>query len=84
MRTTIALGIAVFLFGCAPMPSLEELEEQAAATGDWSAVEQREKLMSRRAEARRPQACPSGQVSYCEDSISSWRCACVSVAGLWR
>ena len=41
MKLMLLLG-AVFLTGCVSMPTLEQLEEQAFLTGDWSAVEQRE------------------------------------------
>ena len=58
------------------MQSLEQLERQAFLTGDWSAVEQRERLIARR-EARKGVQCPSGQVSYCEKRGALSRCGCV-------
>ncbi|MDJ0939442.1 MAG: hypothetical protein QNJ00_06735 [Woeseiaceae bacterium] len=76
MKVFFALGAALFLFGCAPSQTLEELEAQAAITGDWSAVEKRERIMARR-DARRPPSCPAGTMSYCESSIGQLRCACV-------
>ena len=76
MRVLFALGAALFLFGCAATQSLEELEAQAAITGDWSAVEKRERILARR-DARRPPSCPSGQMSYCEAYVGQLRCMCV-------
>ena len=83
MKTVIALGIALLLLGCAPMPSLEELEAEAEVTGDWSAVEQREAMLARRA-ARYGPSCPAGKVSYCEDVVGKRRCTCVAQAAFWR
>ena len=51
-----AYGILVcgsLLFGCADMRSLEELEDEAVITGDWSLVEAREALIAKR-NSRRP------------------------------
>ena len=45
MRITVLL-LMLFLAACASRPSMEELEDQAMASGDWSAVEAREKPMN--------------------------------------
>ncbi len=63
MKLMLLLG-AVFLTGCVSMPTLEQLEDQALLTGDWSAVEQREKLIARR-DSRRGMKCPTYMVAYC-------------------
>lgn len=75
MKVLVLLGV-IFLTGCGSVLSLEELEEQAFLTGDWSAVEQRERIIARR-EARKGVRCPNGQVSFCESRIGAPRCACV-------
>lgn len=75
MKVLVLLG-AIFLTGCGSMQSLEELERQAFVTGDWSAVEQRERIIARR-EARKGVQCPSGQVSYCEKHVGQARCGCI-------
>jgi len=76
MKLMLLLG-AVFLAGCVSMPTLEQLEEQALLTGDWSAVEQREKLIAKR-DSRRGVKCPTGMIAYCEQRFGQKRCACVS------
>ena len=81
------LGVLVLgvLAGCSSYQTLEELEQEALVTGDWSAVEQRERILARRA-ARHGLVCPAGSVSYCETWAGlKGKCACVpddAVAGL--
>lgn len=81
MKILMLLG-AFFLTGCGSMSSLEYLEEQALLTGNWSAVEKRERLIAKR-DARRPIQCPSGFVSYCEQQFRQKRCGCVDRAKLF-
>ena len=59
----LALLLALGLIGCAPVPTLEELEQQ-------------EKILARRA-ARKGMNCPSGYVSYCQRFAAQNRCSCV-------
>lgn len=72
----VALGSAMTA-ACAPLPTLEELESEALQTGDWTAVEKRERLIAKR-NARRPLQCPTGTVSYCERHVGRLECQCVS------
>ena len=67
----------LLMSGCASFQSMEELERQAMLTGDWSAVEQRERILARREEERGLQ-CPSGHVSYCEKYVGRTECRCIS------
>ncbi|MDX1515519.1 MAG: hypothetical protein R3288_01695 [Woeseiaceae bacterium] len=76
MRVLLLIA-ALWLAGCSSAPTLEELKEQAMISGDWSAVEARERILARRA-ARRGPKCPSGQVAYCEVNFGRDRCQCVS------
>lgn len=76
---------AILLSGCAATTSLEELEQRAMLTGDWSEVEQREKIIARR-KARQGPSCPSGQVAVCQRRLGESRCACVNndaIAGVF-
>jgi len=75
MKVLLLLGV-LFLTGCVSMPTLEELEEQAFLSGDWSEVEKREKLIAKRDLIRGPQ-CPAGTTAYCERRLGQKRCACV-------
>jgi len=87
MKLLLLMGV-FFLTGCVSMPTLEELEAQAFLTGDWSAVEKREKLIAKRDLMRGPR-CPAGTTAYCEQRLGPKRCACVSSAEMrallsWR
>ncbi len=75
LRKVLALLAALLLTGCGSMPSLEQLEDQAFLSGDWSAVEKRERLIARRIAIRGPQ-CPVGMVAFCEKRGVQKRCGC--------
>ncbi len=76
MKTTSILILALLAGACATPPTLEELEFEALRTGDWSAVERRERAMARRA-AREPVSCPEGQIQFCETRVGDRSCQCV-------
>ncbi len=78
MLLAVIVGMSAALTtACAPLPTLEELEAEALRTGDWTLVEQRELLISKR-NARRPIQCPVGMVSYCERYAGRLDCQCVT------
>lgn len=82
MRGLIGLGALLLLGGCAEMKTLEELEMLAAQTGDWSAVEKRE-----RRQARTAAKCPSGYISVCQLTGPLERCGCMTddeLRWMWR
>ena len=68
--------MVVLLAGCGSYTTMEELERQAFLTGDWSAVEKRERIIERR-KMRRGTFCPAGSVAVCESFAGSDRCSCV-------
>ena len=73
----IITGLALTLLaGCAGFIPMEELESQAFATGDWSAVEQRERLIERR-NLRAYMQCPPGYIGYCQEDFGQKGCGCV-------
>lgn len=72
----LALVLVCLLAGCGTMAPLEELERQAFLTGDWSAVEARERMQLRQS-MRRSMQCPSGYMGYCEVEFGGERCTCV-------
>lgn len=76
MRVFALLGV-FFVTGCGTFTSMEELERQAMLSGDWSAVEARERILARR-EARFGHQCPVGQVSYCESYVGEMNCKCIT------
>ena len=73
----ILLISLILLGGCESLIPLERLEEQALLTGDWSAVEQRERIIAKR-KARSHSRCPAGSIAYCEAGISGERCNCIN------
>ena len=87
MKLSGILVCALLVTGCAPVQSLEDLEDEAVLSGDWSLVEAREALLAKR-DRRRPSQCGSRQVSYCIKAVGEYRCACVSrvdvLAGIVR
>ena len=72
----IVLTALCILAGCVTGPTLEELEAQAFATGDWSLVEKREQQIERRKQ-RSGVSCPVGYVAVCIQDLGSQRCNCV-------
>ncbi len=81
MKAIGNLILILMLGGCAAVPTLEELEDQALLTGDWSHVEKRERTIARR-QAKEPLDCAAGYVSYCKTRIVNTRCSCVSHAAM--
>lgn len=76
MKILVTLMALVLLSACGSVKTLEQLEAEAMLSGDWAAVEMRERTLARRA-ARRGPACPYGQVSVCDMSFGTSRCTCV-------
>ena len=66
----------ILVAGCAPYVSLEQLENEALATGDWSKVEQRQRIIARQ-DLRRSGSCPAGTTEHCAVEIGQQRCTCV-------
>jgi len=79
MRYTILFAV-LLLAGCASQLSLEELEDKALATGDWTAVENREGMLKRRM-AENSRSCPANQTKVCVEQGADIDCFCVHPAG---
>ena len=77
MKGLNLLICAVLMVGCAQFQTLEELELAAIETGDWAAVEKRERSIARR-QARMGPACSDGLVVICERRGAQDKCRCVS------
>jgi hypothetical protein len=75
MKGIIILAL-VLMAGCGTFTPLEQLEEAALLTGDWSAVEQRERIMARSQFWAGPQ-CQGEQIHFCHTSGASTNCECV-------
>jgi len=72
MIIVILLGLA----GCSSFVPLEQLEAEALVSGDWSRVEQRERLIQRR-NLRAYMNCPAGTMGYCQKNGLTDKCGCV-------
>jgi hypothetical protein len=62
--------------GCSSFVPMEQLEAEAMLTGDWSAVESRERLIHRR-NLRADLQCPPGSIGYCDMDFGRANCTCV-------
>ncbi len=69
----VILFTLVIVVGCALTP-VEELEDEASITGDWTEVEWREERIKKRLEEM---YCPFGQSNYCIKEQSGIQCYCV-------
>ena len=76
MKILIVFAIVV-MSGCTIGPTMEELEDQALLTGDWSAVERRERSLARR-QANRGPSCPAGHIAVCVDRFYRDECSCLA------
>ena len=72
----LSIVVLCLLAGCASKPSLEELEAEASITGDWSAVENRER-MNRRMGVQDERKCEAGFMLMCSKRSAKEICSCV-------
>jgi hypothetical protein len=74
----IGVVLAFFLLGgCGTYHTLEELEDQALISGDWSQVERREHKIAMRT-ARSGVSCPAGTTLVCQRGGVNEGCACIA------
>ena len=78
MKHGIILLTLAILTGCASQPSLQELEAQALQSGDWSAVEARERRLASYDGAASLDACPRGKALVCNERFEEPNCYCAS------
>ncbi len=76
MKTMITVTVVLLLTGCGAMKSMDQLEAEALLSGDWSAVEQRERQIARR-NLNSNLYCPPGKIGYCEADFGREACGCV-------
>lgn len=75
MKGIVVLTL-ILLAGCTSYQSLEQLETHALVSGDWSAVEERERIIAKR-EMRNDVQCEPGLTAICGLGIRRDRCTCV-------
>ena len=74
----VGLVALCLLVGCTARPTLEELETEAMATGDWAAVEKRERMDRRMGLVDPINQCPNGEALLCSKKGEAENCECVS------
>ncbi len=80
IRTMILCGLmSLGVIGCNLRPTLEQLEDDANTTGDWTAVERREELIKESLEMRAP-GCLVGRIKKCFETQSGIECFCLPSA----
>ena len=72
----VILFTLVIVVGCAPNPTLEELEKEASITGDWTEVEWREERIKKRLRDVASD-CPYVASNNCIEERSGLQCYCV-------
>lgn len=75
----VSILIFFLLVGCATPQTLEELETEALATGDWKAVEDRERAI-RIMGSPLVQKCPEGLALLCFKKGMHEVCSCEPLA----
>jgi hypothetical protein len=71
----ITLLVLIALVGCASRPTSDELEVEAAKTGEWSAVEDRER-MNEKMRAMPELKCPEHLMLICIKDGAHEECFC--------
>jgi len=66
------------LVGCTARPTLEELETEAMATGDWAAVEKRELMDKKWGVVQTDSKCRGDYIRLCRTESAQEFCECVS------
>ena len=75
MKGLAGLVAVTMLCACAEVKTLEQLELEALETGDWSAVEKREKKLAEQ-QARREAGCRGTETLLCDNIGGVSRCYC--------
>ena len=78
LLTVIGLAGLLLVAGCASRPSMDELEREAQASGDWSAVQQRRAVDRKMGRVDPNHICAAGYALLCEKKGEREECACVS------
>ena len=78
LLTVMSLCGLLLVAGCASRPTMEELEKEAQATGDWTAVQQRRAMDRKMGRVDPNQVCAAGYALLCEQKGEREECACVS------
>jgi hypothetical protein len=72
----LILCMLMIVVGCSARPTLEQLEDEANTTGDWTAVDRREDVIKMRRETTAP-GCPVGLSKRCYEAHTGIECYCI-------
>jgi len=72
-----SLVLLIILVGCASRTTTEDLKDEALTTGDWSAVEDRERMNKEMRVAPKPK-CPEHLMLICIKNGEYEDCSCLS------
>jgi len=72
---TIGIVALLLLVGCAGRPTIEQLEAEASTTGDWTEVEQRERMIERM-RVKTESTCDERHYYYCRVKGAQEVCTC--------
>lgn len=71
----LSILVAAFLIACESQPTMQELEDEALRTGDWSAVEQKDR-MAERMQIAPELKCPEHLIRICIQNGEHEECYC--------
>ena len=74
----LSVSLLFLSAGCASRPSIEELELEAMRTGDWSQVEQRERMDRRMGRVTPDNMCDDNAIMLCSKKGAREQCDCVT------
>jgi hypothetical protein len=75
MRIVSILALFI-LVGCAARPTTDELEAEASVTGNWTAVEDRER-MNKKMRVNPELRCPENLMLFCTKDGAHEECYCM-------
>jgi len=74
----VVITVVCLLVGCSARPTLEELEAEALTTGDWEAVEKRERIDKKWGVVKTDSECRGDYIRLCQTKSAQEFCECVS------
>ena len=73
----VGIVVLCWLVGCSARPTIEELEAEALRTGDWTAVEKRERIDKKWGVVMTDSECRGVYVRLCQTKSAHEFCECV-------
>ena len=77
LTSLLVLSISVGIAGCSSRPTMQELEQEAEQTGDWSEVEKRQRMDRAMGRVETDPVCPEGMILRCSTKGERELCDCI-------